>query len=82
MKAIKTKYLGPTDYKGARISATDTWGHRVIVPYDYGAARDGAHDRAALALCEKMGWHGTLVRGGMKDCYVYVFDCKTEKITT
>lgn len=72
LQAIVTKYHGPTNYKGARISATALAG-RVVVSYDYGAS--DPHDVAALALCAKMGWHGDLVSGGMPDGRgnVYVF---------
>ena len=71
MKAILTKYHGPTNTRGARISATDGDGNRVTVPYDF-AARD-PHDEAALVLCRKMGWSGALVRGGLKSGNVYVW---------
>lgn len=71
MKAILTKYHGPTNTRGARISATDGDGNRVTVPYDH-AARD-PHDAAALALCRKMGWLGTLAKGGTKTGNVYVW---------
>lgn len=64
-KAITTKYLGPTDFKGSRISATDGDGNRVSVPYEYALNSDGNHIAAATALCEKMKWKGTLVHGGL-----------------
>lgn len=71
MKAIMTKYHGPTNTRGSRISASDGDGNRVTVPFDY-AARD-PHDVAALALCRKMGWEGTLAKGGLASGNVYVF---------
>lgn len=71
MKAIRTKYHGPGNVKGARISATDDDGNRVIVSYDH-ASRE-PHDEAALALCKKMGWTGTLTRGAVRGGNVYVF---------
>lgn len=71
MKAILTKYHGPTNTRGSRISATDDDGNRVTVPYDH-AARD-PHDEAALALCRKMGWTGTLAKGSTGKGAVYVW---------
>jgi len=68
MKAIRTRYCGPTDYRGSRIIATAEGGDRpwrVVVPYDHGS-RD-PHRVAAVALCRKLGWHGTLVSGGLPD---------------
>ena len=52
MKAIQTKYLGPTDTKGARIKAwADGWGSKTIsYPYEYGT--DRAHYVAAKALID------------------------------
>lgn len=64
-KAITTKYLGPTDHKGARFVATDGDGNRVVVPYNYEHQAEGNHIAAATALCEKMKWKGTLVHGGL-----------------
>lgn len=53
MKAIQTKYLGPTNYKGARIKAwADGWGSKTIsYPHEYNTER--AHYEAAKALIDK-----------------------------
>lgn len=67
MKAIQTHYLGPTNTRGSRIVATaerqpaKPW--RVVIPYDHRA--DDPHKVAALALCKRLGWHGTLIQGGL-----------------
>ena len=72
MKTIRTHYWGPTERHGARIKATDSDWNRITVPYDHAAANP--HDVAAVALCRKMGWSGTLVRGSMSGTgYVYVW---------
>lgn len=63
MKVIRTHYWGPTERHGARIKATDSDWNRITVPYDHAAANP--HDVAAVALCRRMGWSGTLVRGSM-----------------
>lgn len=54
MKAIQTKYLGPTNYKGARIKAwADGWGSKTInYPHEYNTQR--AHYAAAEALIAKV----------------------------
>lgn len=70
MKAILTKYHGPTDTRGSRISAFDG-DNRIFVPYDHAAS--DPHDEAAIALCRKMGWAGTLVKGGTKEGNAYVW---------
>jgi len=80
MKAILTRYLGPTNSRGSRIVATAEGGHRATVPYDYGA-RD-PHAIAALALCQKLGWKGELVNGGLPNGdNVWVFTNGSERVT-
>jgi len=81
MKAIWTKYIGPTNFRGSRVKASAE-GVSVTVGYDDGLNRDDAHDRAALALCAKMGWPGGLVRGGRPDgCgNVYTFDADCNRV--
>lgn len=73
MKAITTKYHGPTDVKGSRIIAADEDGNRIIRSLDSARRHDEAHGDAALALCAKMGWTGKLVGGGIKGGMVWVF---------
>jgi hypothetical protein len=84
MKAIRTKYHGPGNVRGSRISATDEDGNRVIIGYDSALNSDQNHRRAALTLCAKMGWTGTLAEGALSTGYVYVFvePRSTFKITT
>lgn len=72
MKAITTTYHGPTNTRGARISADDSDGNRVTVPYLY-EDEHRSHDNAAFHLCDKMGWNGTLLRGSIRRGYVYVW---------
>ena len=74
MKAIWTKYLGPTDTRGSRVKASAE-GASVTIGYDDSLNMEKAHDAAAVALCLKMGWPGDLTRGGRPDgCgYVYTF---------
>ena len=71
--AIITRYHGPTNTRGARISADAGMGRRCSIPYDHAAYNP--HDVAALALCAKMGWEGDLTRSGAPDGHgnVYTF---------
>ena len=73
MKAIKTVYHGPTNTRGSRITASDEDGNRVTIGYPHELDGQDAHAHCAKALCTKMGWHGHLVAGALKDCYVFVF---------
>lgn len=73
MKAISTRYKGPTDTKGARIIATDSDNNRVTISYPYELSGEDVHRKAAEALCAKMGWTGKLIGGGTKQGYVFVF---------
>lgn len=71
-QAIVTKYLGPTDCRGARIKATAFAGS-ITVPYDYELGIPGAHEAAARALADKFGWVGDMVGGSTLDGYCFVF---------
>lgn len=70
--AIVTKYLGPTNTRGSRISASAN-GHKSVVPYDDSKNGDKNYANAAITLCLKMGWKGELIGGGTDDGYVFVF---------
>ena len=66
MLTITTKYLGPTNHRGARITASyrpsgglessQRRAFTVTVPYDHGASQATAHAIAFRALVEKLGW--------------------------
>ena len=73
MKAIITKYYGPTDTQGARVSASDEDGNRATISYPYELSGEAVHRAAADALCSKMGWSGRLAGGSLKNGYVFVF---------
>ena len=76
MKAIKTRFLGATNYRDSRIVATAEGGerdHRITISYPHELNSEQAHQSAAKALCDKMNWHGRMVSGGLRDCYVHVF---------
>ncbi len=73
MKAITTRYMGPTNTRGARILATDEDKNRVTISYPYELSGEAVHLKAAQALCNMMKWSGNLVGGSTKRGYVFVF---------
>jgi hypothetical protein len=72
-KAIMTKYLGPTNVRGSRVKAYVSDGFSVTLGYESALSSPEMHDKAAMALCEKMEWTGDMARGGTLTGYVYVF---------
>ena len=64
MKAITTKFHGPTNHRGARYSASDSDGNKVSIAYDYDARRGGGNIVAAIALVEKMKWNPVILAHG------------------
>jgi len=73
MKAITTKYYGPTNTKGSRIKAFDCDRNTVTLSYDSALNSTNNHMKAAKALVEKMGWKGTLIGGHLDKGMVWVF---------
>lgn len=55
LQAIVTKYHGPTNSRGSRITASAFAG-RVTVHYDHALNPDQNHAKAAEALVRKLGW--------------------------
>jgi len=78
LKAITTKYLGPTDFRGSRIKASDEDGNSITIPYPHELSGEAVYRKAAEALQQKMGWRGTLICGSLKNGYVFVFDPRKE----
>ena len=72
-KAIVTKYLGPTNYRGSRIKASDMDGNSITIGYPHELSGIAVHEKAARALMDKMGWTGKIAGGGLKNGYVFVF---------
>jgi hypothetical protein len=69
-QAIKTKYFGASNVKGARVKATAAAGS-ITLGWDHALNVSDNHAAAALALVEKYGWDDipsrALVRGGSPD---------------
>ena len=73
MQTIETKYHGPSNIKGSRISATASGCKaRVILSYDHALNGEGNHMRAARALMDKLNWTGRYVGGHTKTGMVFV----------
>jgi hypothetical protein len=73
MQAITTKYHGPTNTRGARISATSASGIRATIGYPHELDGEAVHRAAVVELCRRLDWHGELVPGETKTGYVYVW---------
>ena len=82
MQAIVTRYLGPTDYRGARIKAACD-ADSITINYPHELSGEDVHRAAAEALLVKLGWdtaHGykpfRLVGGALpqisRDSYAFV----------
>ena len=73
LQAITTRFLGPTNSRGSRFSATCRAG-KITVPRDYSLNANDNHIAAANALREKLGWMDTDMQSGMnhKDEGVHV----------
>lgn len=72
MQTITTKVLAATNKRPTRVKATAQAGS-VTISHDYGTL-DNIHEEAALALCRKLGWEGSLVMGTLpNEDNVWVF---------
>jgi hypothetical protein len=74
MQAIMTKYLGPTNVRGARIKAS-CQAKSIILSWDHSLNDSDNHTAAAKALATKMGWnygpwYGGGAPDGKHDCFV------------
>ena len=65
MKAITTRYFGPSCTRGSRMVADDGDGNRVMLPYRCEVNSEQNHANACKALCEKQGWGGQLQAGDL-----------------
>lgn len=76
MKAIITKYLGPTNTKPSRISVKAEGVPTVRVSYDGTLDPYGVHHKAASDFAARLGWLRdglTLVGGSTPDQRGYAF---------
>ena len=77
MQTITTKYHGPTDTKGSRISATCE-AKRIYISYPYELSGSACHALAAKTLKDKMKWSGEMIGGDKKTGMVFVFTGDTK----
>jgi hypothetical protein len=68
-QAIRTRYHGPTNTRGSRISAK-CQGGTLSVPYDHALDDEGNHKAACMALVDKFGW-ARLARDGRYEAGVF-----------
>jgi hypothetical protein len=74
--AITTRFHGPTNSRGSRITATSQAG-RLTLPYDHRYNADENHTLAARALAKKLEWRGHWYGGGLPNGRGYAFVCST-----
>jgi hypothetical protein len=76
MQAIRTRYLGPTNRRDARISVSCE-AARIIVPWDDRLDTEENHIAAREVLVRKLGWdekyYAPMVTGCFQGDYYHVF---------
>jgi len=73
MIAVQTKYIPATNTRGSRIKAFTSSGQSLTIGFDYSLEDYQLYEKAAIMLCEKMGWSTKLIGGSTKDGYTFVF---------
>jgi len=71
MQAIRTRYHGATNTRGARITARSSGGS-LTLPRNYSLDVDQDHARAAQALVDRLGWTGVYHGGCFGGDYYWV----------
>lgn len=73
--SIRTRYLGPTNFRGPRIKVTVAGGtETVTVPWDHAIDSGENHERAARKLMvDVLGWGNCPLIGASFDDKGYVF---------
>lgn len=66
-QSIHTRYIGPTDSRGARVKARTSSGLSLTLSCDDALGTDENHKAAAQALAVKLGWNGHWVAGAAPD---------------
>ena len=81
MQAIQTKYLSPTNSRGARIKASCAAGS-ITISYPYDLSGQAVHRKAAEALVTKLQWDevASLLGGCLPNGdYCFVFNAPLSK---
>ena len=71
-QAIETKYLGPTNHRGARVVARCAAGRKVI-PWKHELNPAENHALAACALAKVLGWNMPTHLAGTREGYVAIY---------
>lgn len=73
-QAITTKYIGPTNHRGARVKASCQSGS-IMVPWDHALNSEENHRAAMWELAKTFRYQegGEWVGGGVSSGYVFVF---------
>ena len=83
MQAIRTRYHGPTNTRGSRISAQCAAG-KISVSYDHALNADDNRKAAARALRDKLGWdkdsYAPMFGGTFAGDDYFVFAAEWEKL--
>ena len=77
MIAIQTKYLSPTNSRGARIKAFTDTGFSAVISYPYSKSYELAHFEAVKEMVSKhqLDWDLSEMRcGGTANGYVFCFN--------
>jgi hypothetical protein len=80
MQAITTKFLGPTNSRGARVKVTAERGS-ITVSWDHALGAPENHRAAALEALKRWEWSGRWVGGGLPDTTGYAFVCVPGRAT-
>jgi len=83
-QAIETRYICPTNFRGARIKAT-AWAGQLTLSWDHALNPEENHDAAARAFAKKFGWYGVMVRGSLKKggnvyCFLKRFKSSVKRV--
>jgi hypothetical protein len=76
MIAIQTKFIAPTNHRGARIKAWTSSGFSATISYPYASGNESSHFEAVKALVEKhqLNWGlSGMTYGGVENGYVFCF---------
>ena len=69
---IRTKYHGPSNVRGSRVSATTASGIRKMFEYDDALSLERNYVWAARKLAESLNWSGSWIGGHDKSGMVFV----------
>ncbi len=73
-QAILTRYLGPTNHRGARVIATAGGGLKLTLSWNHALNEQRNHQAAARTLADRLQWRWGphWFGGGTKDGYCFV----------